>query len=337
MGVPLTATLAPDQRSAQRQAKATQDHENQKGIMLEVSDDGVAPQYVIYVYNILNMPHERHMPPNFAHFMIPACPEGQKVSYTVLPPFVRNKFNKPGSMEYYYRREDGRKSAGQLLNPGSFPSIDWERQRFQNATDIDDQVGNNLNNFGVWWSLTKPDDLALDREIVIFEKRAREQMNQLVALAEQLVASGKLDRISPRMHFAMDYLKLKAPWHMSHQHMIACPTCGESIVAGVAYHRNSFGDKCIVDQARCEALGVIVPREVREIVEPAPPEPGLDEPGLEGDEETTPEMDEAEILRLAKNIITSRKAKMKEKQRKARIAAAVARATAHLDKPPDAT
>jgi hypothetical protein len=339
MGVPVTRTLAPDQRIAQREAKAMQDNENQKGVTLEVNDDGVAPQYVIYVYNILELQHVREMPPNFSHFVIPPCVRGEKVSYTQLPPFVRNKFNHPGSTTYYYRREDGRKSAGQLLNPGSFPSIDFDRQLYQNNPDLNDQQGNNLNNFGCWWSLTKPDDPKLDQEIATFTARARATMNDLIRQANMLEASvdgqgrSRKGEISPMMHFAADYLHVRASWHTSHEHTVSCPTCGEPVVAGLAYHRNSFGDRCIIDKARCEALGIGVVREVREIVEPAPSE------SPDGDEaEVSPEVDEAEIIRLAKNIITSRKAKAKEAQRKARIAAAVARATAHLDKPdPDAT
>jgi hypothetical protein len=226
-----------------------------------------------------------------------------------------------------------------LLNPGSFPSIDWERQLYQNNPQLNDQQGNNLNNFGCWWSLTKPDDPKLDQEIATFTARARAMMNELIRQANMLEASvdaqgrSRKGEISPMMHFAADYLHVRASWHTSHEHTVSCPTCGEPVVAGLAYHRNSFGDRCIIDKERCEALGIGVVREVREIVEPAPSE----SPDAE-DEEVSPEVDEAEIIRLAKNIITARKAKAKEAQRKARIAAAVARATAHLDKPdPDAT
>jgi len=44
---------------------------------------------------------------------------------------------------------------------------------------------------------------------------------------------------------------------MTMDHMISCPNCGDPIKDGIAYHRNSFGDKCIVDHARCVKLGII--------------------------------------------------------------------------------
>jgi hypothetical protein len=54
------------------------------------------------------------------------------------------------------------------------------------------------------------------------------------------------------MHFAMDYLGKQAPWHMSMRHMISCPICGDQVPEGIAYHRNSFGDRCIIDMAKYE-------------------------------------------------------------------------------------
>jgi hypothetical protein len=330
---------------AEREAQAMQNNENQKGITLEVSDDGLAPQYVVYVYNVLELQHVREMPPNFSHFVIPPCVKGEKVSYTQLPAFVRNKFNKFGSFEYYYKREDGRKSAGQLLNPGSFPSIDWDRQLYQNNPQMNDQQGNNLNNFGCWWSLTKPDDPKLDQEIATFTARARATMNDLIRQANMLEASvntqghSRKGEISPMMHFAADYLHVRAGWHTSHEHTVSCPTCGEPVVAGLAYHRNSFGDRCIIDKERCEALGIGVVREVREIVEPAPSEP-LVEGETEAEEPS--KMDEDTILKMAKRIRQVREATAKENQRKARVAnaakIAAAAAFARSNKPdPDAT
>ncbi len=339
--VPVSHGFAPNQARAVREAQAMQNNENQQGITLEVSDDGVMPQYVIYIYNILELQHVREMPPNFSRFVIPPCAKGEKVSYTQLPAFVRNKFNKFASFEYYYKREDGRKSAGQLLNPGSFPSIDWERQLYQNNPDVNDQQGNNLNNFGCWWSLTKPDDPKLDQEIATFTARARQTLNELIRTANMLEASvdaqgrSRKSEISPMMHFAADYLHVRANWHTTHEHMVGCPTCGEPITAGVAYHRNSFGDRCIVDKARCEALGIGVVRELREVIEAAPPEAVDESPEAEAE---AVDMGEEEIIRLAKNIITARKAATAEKKRKAMIRNAVEKAAAAAvarSKPPD--
>lgn len=312
---PLTATLAADQRAARRAAKSMEDGDPGRVVNLIVQDEGPAPQYVIYIYNVLEKPHTRHLPPNFPAFHIPGCLPGEKFAYTVLPAFVRNKFNRPGTVEYYTQREDGRKSAGQLLNPASFPGISWEAQLSDAITTSRDNVqenwGNNLNNQGCFWSLTRPDDPALERELEIFTKRARTWLNGLIREANMLDVStdaqgrSRKGEISPDMHFAADYLKVRASWHTTHEHMVSCPTCSEPITAGIAYHRNSFGEKCIVDEAKCRKLGIVPPAEIAPIEEPVA--------AVAGESELP---SEDEILALAEKIRNERRRKAQAAKRK---------------------
>ena len=53
--------------------------------------------------------------------------------------------------------------------------------------------------------------------------------------------------ITPREHFAMDYLGLESQWHQTTARMTTCANCGDRIREGIAYHRNFAGDPCIVD------------------------------------------------------------------------------------------
>src|SRR5258708_39819209 len=96
-----------------------------------------------------------------------------------------------------------------LLNPNSFPGTKWDSQ-IQNWDSEETAItgsANNLNLYGVWWSLTRPDEIErLDEEIKIFRDRTHVTMNKLVEQAELLSAAGDLKGISPMMHFAMDYL-----------------------------------------------------------------------------------------------------------------------------------
>src|ERR1700733_1707038 len=165
-----TYGFAKNQKRAAMNAKSTQDNVNHPAdSTLIVSDDGKIPQYKIYIYNILAMPYVRRLPPNFPGVIIPACLPDQKFAFTTLPSYVRNKFNKPQTFDYYYQMEDGRRSAGQLLNPAAFPGIDWDRQLVANSASLDEQTGNNLNEYGVFWSLTQPGDTEqLEREIKLF-------------------------------------------------------------------------------------------------------------------------------------------------------------------------
>ena len=253
MGVPLTYQLAQNQARAKQQARSTQDDENHGATRIETQDMGREPGYVIYVYNILNRRHLVEQPPVFPGLIIPPCETHQKFSFTVLPAFVKEPYFKPGSTEMYYKSVDGRKAATSLLNPSAFPGTNWDSQL--QKWDSPDQWNNNLNDLGVWWSLTKPDETEkLEEEIKIFKLRAMKTMNALIKEAEEKAATGELKLISPLMHFAMDYLGKQAPWHMTTHHMITCPNCGDPVKDGIAYHRNSFGDKCIVDMGRYKEM-----------------------------------------------------------------------------------
>lgn len=268
MGVPLTHRLVPESPRAQRAARGMEG-DNNGPITLTTSDQGKDPDYMIYVYNVLNWSHAVEQPPLFPHFNIPACPDGERFAVTFLPAFVNERYEKPGSLpiEFYYKRVDGRKCATSLLNPSAFPGTDFNSQ-LANWRSID-QTGNNLNVFGVFWSLTKPNSPELEKELKLFRDVATKTMHDLIRQGEQLAAAGKLDQITPMMHYAMDYLKRSASWHMSHKPMIDCPNCGESITANLIYHKNAFGEKCIIDKERYAE--VVARNQTEAPVEPKKP------------------------------------------------------------------
>ena len=268
MGIPVTHTLSQDQKRAMSQAKMTQDNQNHGTTTIDAQDSGKDPGYVIYVYNILEREYIVQQPPLFPAFLIPACEKGKRFSFTILPAFVKETYVKPGTTEFYYKNVDGRKAATSLLNPSAFPGTSWESQ--QQKWETGDQFGNNLNALGVWWSLTMPEETEkLDREIKVFKGRVQTTLNDLIRRAEELAAAGDLKNITPLMHFAMDYMGKQAPWHMSSQHKISCPNCGDPVNEGIAYHRNSFGDKCIIDRERYErAIASDAPRQAAPAPQP---------------------------------------------------------------------
>jgi hypothetical protein len=252
MGVPLTHTIKQDQKRAMANARGMMEQENHGDVRIEAQDSGREPGYVIYVYNILNLEHTVNQPPVFPGTIIPACPKNQKFSFTILPPFIKEPYLKPGSSESYYKTVDGRKAATSLLNPSAYPGTDWNAQ-VQNW-DSGDQFGNNLNELGCWWSLTKPDETEkLAKEIKIFRDIVTKTANRMVANAAKHAAANELKEISPLHHFFMDYLGKQAPWHMTANAMVTCPNCGDVVAEGISYHRNSFGDKCIIDRERYNA------------------------------------------------------------------------------------
>jgi hypothetical protein len=261
--------IVADSEHGPRAARSMERQENSpKGAKLETSDERPGVNYKIYVYNLLDMEHIVEQPPVFPRFVVPACPRGERFSVTTLPAFVKERYERPGSTEYYYKEIDGRKYATSLLNPGAYPGTLWQAQTQDWRSN--DQFGNNLNAIGVFWSMKAPNDPELEKEIQIMKGVCLKTMNALVRKAEQLYNSKKEAEITPLQHFAMDYLHKQAPWHLQSDRMVDCPTCGEPVKEGIAYHRNSFGEKCPVDYEKCRELGIIPKLGPADVMPPNP-------------------------------------------------------------------
>jgi len=265
-------TISKNQRRAMEGARAMQQSSNGDEMKLDVQDIVREAGYVIYIYNVLNKEHDIGRDTKLGRRIIAPCPAGEKFSWTTIPAFTKETFVRHEQNEIYYKVTDGRKDATTLLNAYAYPGTDWDAQladwTSQNEEALLTGTGNNLNSFGVFWSLTEPRIDAPSRhikggtladEIERFKAYVTRTMNGLVKQAELYVAAGKLVEVTPNMHFAMDYLGKKAAWHMSMDHMVSCPTCGEAIKDGIAYHRNAFNERCIVDFERCVKLGIIKP------------------------------------------------------------------------------
>lgn len=241
-------------------ARAMQENSNSKATILVSQDAGREADYMIYLYNVCvgwEFPPVQQ-PPTFPSFKIPTCKKGEKFAFTTLPAFVNNPIERPGAVEgtteITYRRVDGREAANSLVNPDAHPRNPFEAQ-FRNIEKFGnrDQTGNNLNAFGIFWSMTTPDDPKLKEELDACRARLNTTMRGLVEQGNNLNAQGNLKDISPLMHFAMEYFNLEADWHKSHEHRVPCPNCGMPIREGLAYHKNEFGDRCIIDHERYQA------------------------------------------------------------------------------------
>lgn len=279
------ATIVPN---SPRAAQMTQAKTNEfKGsVSLETNDD---PENldVIYVYNTLNREHIIEQPPLFPHMVIPACPAGQTFIHTLLPRYVNEVYEDYAHESRRYKRVDGRICATSLLNPAVHPRNPWEMQ-FREMKTHGDQEGNNLNAWGVFWSLTHPDDPKLKDELALMKAVVRTTMNRLVVEADKQNAAGRRDLITPNMHFAADYLKFTSIWHTSHDHMIDCPNCGENIKEGLAYHRNAFNLMCIIDWERTVKAGIKTRADVPVEMRWWKDEPVAEAEAEEAEQETAP-------------------------------------------------
>lgn len=248
--------IVSDSERGPRAARSMEREQNiPKGAKLETSDERPGALGKIYIYNLLELDHIVEQPPVFPRFVIPGCAKGERFAVTTIAAFIKERYERPGSTDYYYKEIDGRKYATCLLNPAAYPGTIWKAQ-IQDWRSTD-QFGNNLNAIGVFWSMHGPNEPELEEEIRIMKGVLGKTMNSLVRKAEQLFNSKKEIEITPLMHFAMDYLHKQAPWHLQSDRMVDCPTCGEPVKEGIAYHRNSFGEKCPVDYEKCRELGII--------------------------------------------------------------------------------
>src|SRR5271166_1144670 len=97
MPIPLTATLAQNQKRAMEQSRAIMEKENHGATTLITQDHGKEASYLVYVYNVLDREYVVQQPPLFPSFHIPACPKSDKFSVTVLPAFVNEVYSRSGT------------------------------------------------------------------------------------------------------------------------------------------------------------------------------------------------------------------------------------------------
>jgi hypothetical protein len=288
-----TATLVATHTTGKGLAKSFEtSHNHGKFTFTPDARAAAMPGKAVYIYNVLNWEHTVNRGLPYAKVVIPACPEGQKVSAPfTLPAYVNIPQTKLGTYEIYSTSVDGRHFAADICNPYTSPA--WQAgERIMDANpSADDNAGTNLYGMGVFWTQIEPDDPALDPLIARAKARAEKYLNQLVAKAKLLEGSGKIGEISDWMRFAARYFNLTTAYNQVYKHQVSCPKCGEAITAGVAYHRNSFGDKCIIDWQAAYSAGAVkkddVPEEFRwwglAPVQPAEPEPDANvEPKSEG-------------------------------------------------------
>ena len=207
------------------------------------------------------------------------CKDGCKVSEPfVIPPFVRQQKGVMGKFEVTFNYADGREIASDILNPTLGPN--WRDPNCQDIKVNNDlwsggfsNIGNNLNDYGYFWTTIDRDDPALDPLIEKFRARAVITLNRHAQDAVQKETDGAMKSITRLEYFACAYLGVQLRSAAIVQRMSSCPNCGESIKDGIAYHRNQFGI-CVIDWQRTVAAGVVkkadVPEEMRWFKESEP-------------------------------------------------------------------
>lgn len=195
------------------------------------------PTYVLYIYNVGPMEFRVAKgsagPPGGYH--IKACEKGKPYSEPlVMPSIVTDTYLQEDIAKTH--SVTGEHMCQDIVHPA--------------LTDTSWSVGQNLDDFGVFWTKHK-EPLKQELELAI----AKMEITFRAALAEanMLEATNRLDLITPLMRFAADHYEESRTWNRIYKRMLECPVCGGSMKAGIAIH--SCGavldwPKAIVNSAR---------------------------------------------------------------------------------------
>src|ERR1700723_863620 len=122
--------------------------------------------------------------------------------------------------------------------------------------DNDISGSNNLARRGVFYSMTNPPK---PEEVKAAVGKMETHFRGLLEKARVLELSNPKELnelLTAEYHQAAEYFgEENLSWHKKQTRPVACPNCGESIKAGIAFHRDASGDLCILDWGRALKAG----------------------------------------------------------------------------------
>ena len=197
------------------------------------------PTYVLYIYNVGPMEH-RVDKGSGGRFLIKACEKGKRHSDPVLIPsivtdtYIFEDLVKTHSVTGEFMCRD-------IVHPFIAHSI--------NGREAGWSIGQNLDDFGVFWTKNK-----IPTEAEISEARRLMERTFKLALEEAnfLEATDRLTEITPLMRHAADYFEEDRKWNKIYKKSLECPGCGQQMKADIAVH--SCG--AVLNWAKAIALSI---------------------------------------------------------------------------------
>lgn len=222
-----------------------------------------APDYFLYVYNIAQRTFEIRRPPQWGLIKLAACPKGEPyVKAMRISNVVQEKWVDPDSGEIRYRGMAGERFAMDLVNPVNIGIDMWAEIANEELTWIDSGT-DDLSVRGLFWS---PSDPPKDWELGKTRGRLENFYRGKLSQARHYAQTDKTrDQIGPEHHLAAEYFRIRESWHTVAELPSFCPNCGEELPnPNVAYHKNSMGDRCVIDWKRTVEAGAISVDQVPE-------------------------------------------------------------------------
>jgi len=208
------------------------------------------PDFWVYLYNVSEQSFDVFRPPLFANIHIPGRTRGEVyVTAARLPSPLLAPQGSVDTDEISTQLLDTRRVLMDVCNPDNL-SLD-QNSVIAKPTNI----GNNLSQRGVFWSLNNP---PTEEEIKAATLRMEKHFNTVLEKMKALETSDPkalLEALSPEAHTAADYFGVETSWHGRRSKPMDCPQCGERIKQGVAFHKTDEGGLCVLDWARTVKAG----------------------------------------------------------------------------------
>lgn len=208
------------------------------------------PKFFVYIYSVSPKAFEVRRPPMIPLLNFKACPEGQDyVLVAKMPDLFEQNDRDIDSGEIRIRSHNGTKVALDMLCPYA---VDMDSALPPNTYTVD------LRAQGVFLSATNPpsaEDVSKARKRL--EKYYRGLLEKATAL-EYTNPKELSETLNEDYHLAADYFGEEYSWHrkrVKKASKVPCPNCGDDIKAGVAFHKDSDGEYCILDWKRAFEAG----------------------------------------------------------------------------------
>jgi hypothetical protein len=195
----------------------------------------LAPDYVLFIYNLgpLSWTGANAISKGSAgRYNIQACDKGMPFTKPlIIPSIVVDTYMVENEMKTHSMR--GEDLCIDIVHPAIGKS--WS-------------VGQNLDDFGVFWSKNNP---PTQEEIRTARTKMEKTFRNALAEATTLEAIGNLKDITPMMRFAADYFEEDRPWNKIYRKTAECPGCGGP-TKGTAVHTCG----AVLDWPKAIALGL---------------------------------------------------------------------------------
>jgi hypothetical protein len=221
----------------------------------EIQDSFSPAVTPIYIYNVSPLEFNEPRYPNHPHMWIKPCPLAKEyvLCNAINHPFSENYRDENGNL--LVRFTNGFKEATKMLSPAN-PGTD---QNFEEFNPLN--VGGNLNNFGVFWSVNNPPtqeelDAARNRLVKTFKAELAEMSKIESGPGGTAEAQARANNIS---HAAANYFETSHSWHRSDLipkgakagATANCPNCEELISASAAVCRHC---DAVLDEEKARRL-----------------------------------------------------------------------------------